>query len=518
MAPSAVSVHIVGAVTSSSSSAAVYLYSSNGIDFSVPTFPVGTKHRRSVAGNRSGLLLAHGTTPAPATLWVPGVSPEWVDDGWVQGNFTTKRGSAVGEDGVAWSVRSTIADPNALYRRSVGGVWSDVTAGVPSGTLIMTAACAGPTDDTCWITAWHVSTGICAKLVRWKAGSWAEVFVSNTEFDDVPYGSPYHLLGAYLHSWFGIHTMVHPSDPAEEVIWVCGERDTKPVVCRWDGLSGVFSKEWESVTSGQMNSIWARADDDVYAVGNAGWVMHYDGVDWTNISPGGAVTQNLNAIDGNAEGIWVCGDSGRLLSYDGSWTTLTSGSSYPLYDLWVYVPNVIPPVEVDDSIANIDESVVVLVQREISYLLKVFVVDHDIVRVFISDAVDVTPTYYAAGSFQILDSIGNEIPIERIRRARENPTNVIELYSAGLIDGENYTISVGRFLLHATNGAFVRQTKIPWTHVVSKVEMTKASLASLYDMSLEGYFRTLVQAIMVSDEEIGGNQVNRIIEAPGLAE
>jgi len=153
---------------------------------------------------------------------------------------------------------------------------------------------------------------------------------------------------------------------------------------------------------------------------------------------------------------------------------------------------------------------------ECSYLTRVFVVDNDIIRVFVSEAVDVTPDYYSVVSYQLLDSSGNEIPIDSIRRAHGNPTNVIELYSAGFIDGEKYTLSVGQLRLHATSGTFVLSTKVPWTHVISKVEMTKASLAGLYDMSLEGYFRTLVQAIMVSDEEIGGSFENRIIESPGL--
>lgn len=343
-APVAHSVHAVGAI-STSTSGAVYRYSGDGVTFSEPTYAAAFARYAIAGNNETGLILSSGSSPCPVALWD---TDEWVNDTLTDSSFSIQHGIACGSDGRAWNVRYSTSDSNKLLRRSTSATWSDVTTGVPTGTFHMWAAHQGVDADECWITAWHVSTSVCAKLVRYASGSWAEVFVADSEFDDVPFGG-YPGIGAYQHHWFDISVIDHPTED-EEVIWVCGKRDTKPVVCRWDGYTGVFTKPYESATSGQLNGIYARADDDVYAVGNSGLVIHWDGDSWDDISPGGAVTQNLQGIYGNAEGIWVCGEGGRIVSYNGEWNILTSGTSYNLYDIWVFAPNITRYGEASDTI------------------------------------------------------------------------------------------------------------------------------------------------------------------------
>jgi len=152
------------------------------------------------------------------------------------------------------------------------------------------------------------------------------------------------------------------------------------------------------------------------------------------------------------------------------------------------------------------------------YATKVFTVDNDIIRVFFSDYVDVTKHYYDINTYIIMAIAEASCSIKSVRKAQGAPTNFVELSVSGLIDGEAYILLISPSKLRSTSGVFVRSTLVPWTHGVTKVEMTKSSLSGVYDVSLQSHLRTVLQAIMVSDEEIGGNQVNRIIEAPGLVE
>jgi len=48
----------------------------------------------------------------------------------------------------------------------------------------------------------------------------------------------------------------------------------------WDGNIAALSYQRDIYTSETVEKLWCISDDDVYGVGNAGLIVHYDGVDW----------------------------------------------------------------------------------------------------------------------------------------------------------------------------------------------------------------------------------------------
>ena len=87
-------------------------------------------------------------------------------------------------------------------------------------------------------------------------------------------------------------------------------------------------------------AIWGLADDDIYAVGNAGLILHYDGFGWSQ-QPGGAGKQ-LVAVWGSAsDNVYALGFSdGVILHYNGSdWTSEPNASSSNLFSIWGSGPN-----------------------------------------------------------------------------------------------------------------------------------------------------------------------------------
>jgi hypothetical protein len=57
--------------------------------------------------------------------------------------------------------------------------------------------------------------------------------------------------------------------------------------------------------------------DSVYAVGNNGTAVHWNGKEWSSLETGGR--SNLYGIYGVAENdIWACGASGALFHYSGA--------------------------------------------------------------------------------------------------------------------------------------------------------------------------------------------------------
>jgi hypothetical protein len=81
-------------------------------------------------------------------------------------------------------------------------------------------------------------------------------------------------------------------------------------------LSG--SNDWTLMTRGTMqllNDVWGDAPDNVYVVGQAGTVLHYDGGGWSLVTTG--EMKNLYRVWGTANGIAVADAEGGVYAFDG---------------------------------------------------------------------------------------------------------------------------------------------------------------------------------------------------------
>lgn len=90
-----------------------------------------------------------------------------------------------------------------------------------------------------------------------------------------------------------------------------------------------------SVTAKELRGIWGNSDNDIYAVGAGGTILHYNGYVW-NIMDSGTDT-NLNGI-GGADGIvYAVGDSGTVLSFNGTeWQAIESGTETDMHDVQAF--------------------------------------------------------------------------------------------------------------------------------------------------------------------------------------
>jgi hypothetical protein len=88
-------------------------------------------------------------------------------------------------------------------------------------------------------------------------------------------------------------------------------------------------------------SVWGAAGDDVFAVGLAGTVVHYDGHSWTPIPTGfsGIIldvwgSAGSDVFAAACVGL-LCSGGGALLHYDGeSWSDVTPGPTGALAGVW----------------------------------------------------------------------------------------------------------------------------------------------------------------------------------------
>ncbi len=92
-------------------------------------------------------------------------------------------------------------------------------------------------------------------------------------------------------------------------------------VCSTDG----FCWELPSPQGETLRAAWAAAPDDVWAVGDGGVLLHYDGTGFRAEHPG--TDQDLLAVHGSGpDDVWAVGNGGDVLHYDGkSWSVQDLG-------------------------------------------------------------------------------------------------------------------------------------------------------------------------------------------------
>ena len=86
-------------------------------------------------------------------------------------------------------------------------------------------------------------------------------------------------------------------------------------------------------TKNQLRAIWASSATDVFAVGDYGTILHYDGTSWDNTTMGAF---NIYGVWGTSEtDVFAVADKGIILHYDGTtWKNMTSGTTQRLRDVW----------------------------------------------------------------------------------------------------------------------------------------------------------------------------------------
>ena len=83
-----------------------------------------------------------------------------------------------------------------------------------------------------------------------------------------------------------------------------------------------------------LNGIWGSSARNIFAVGEAGTIIHSDGTAWSTMSR--SITGTLrDAWGSSATNVFAVGFSGTILHYDGtSWTNISSVTNQSMRDIW----------------------------------------------------------------------------------------------------------------------------------------------------------------------------------------
>jgi len=282
---------------------------------------------RSVVGGGATLSCPCGSTTSSTTTTTLDVQPpaDWEaafdasNVGWMM--------SAWGPgDGTLWAVGGKLLD-GRIFRQGAAG-WSEV------------------------------DTGLSFPLLNWVHGT-----SRNDVFAAVNDGRVLHFDGT---AWTAQDTPA--TEPvwglwavAPDDVWAVGGNTVSlnpPFVMHYDGAS------WSTVALPQLVrpgvhalfKIWGSGPDDIYTVGQNGVVLHYDGVEFTELFVG--VSQDLIGIWGTGpDDVLVVGGRGtaEIVHFDGATWHKAPPSPLPgLNGVWMRGPSVAHAVGVAGTSVRID--------------------------------------------------------------------------------------------------------------------------------------------------------------------
>ncbi len=140
----------------------------------------------------------------------------------------------------------------------------------------------------------------------------------------------------------GWRTMVSGTDEqllgvwgsAVDDVWAVGESGT---VLRFDGVGWQTS---EPLGADALTAIWGAAANDVYTVSEAGEIFHYDGVAWSVAHDAGLPLWDVHGS--GPTDVYVVGDDGTALHFDGAtWGAVNVGRTEPLLSVWAATPDAV---------------------------------------------------------------------------------------------------------------------------------------------------------------------------------
>ena len=103
--------------------------------------------------------------------------------------------------------------------------------------------------------------------------------------------------------------------------------------------------------------VWGSSSSDVFAVGDGGTIIHYNGKSWSKMSSG--TTNDLIGVWGSSSSdVFAVGDQGTILHYNGqTWSQMVSGTTVDIGCVWGTSPSDVFVLTNSDIIGHYDGNV-----------------------------------------------------------------------------------------------------------------------------------------------------------------
>jgi hypothetical protein len=111
----------------------------------------------------------------------------------------------------------------------------------------------------------------------------------------------------------------------------------------------------DSGTSSHIVGIWGTSEADIFAVGTADTILHYDGSTWSQMETWPTAIYYTDVWGSSGVSVFAVGSDGRIVHYDGSsWSMMDSGTEEDFKGVWGSSDTDVFAVGVDGTILHYD--------------------------------------------------------------------------------------------------------------------------------------------------------------------
>jgi hypothetical protein len=238
-------------------------------------------------------------------------------------------------------------------------------------------------------------------------------------------------------------------------------------------------------------------DNEIYAFWDNGKYHYYNGTVWSELEaynaitkPNGVVTP-YSAIAQNKSYVWCCGASGKVCRYN------PSNDSYAPYN---------NPLGFGNSLFTIWGSPDPVPVASTSTISNVFVVSKDVIKIEFSSSLSASKDFWKTSSYSISDVNGSTaVEVKEVRPVYSKTTTHIYLKTNGLKWGNTYSVVIAADKIYDINGNALPTDSSTFFMERTKTDSIISSLSNMYDVKVGTNLRSLIEAITIEDEKIGGS-------------
>jgi hypothetical protein len=141
-----------------------------------------------------------------------------------------------------------------------------------------------------------------------------------------------------------------------------------------------------------------------------------------------------------------------------------------------------------------------------STIADVFVISKDIIRLEFSSALSASKDFWKTSSYSISDVGGSTVvEVKEVRPIYSKSTTHVYLKVRGLIWGNTYLVTITDSKIYDIDGKPLLTDSISFNLERTKTDSVISSLSNMYNINTGTNLRSLIEAITIEDEKIGGN-------------
>ncbi len=241
---------------------------------------------------------------------------------------------------------------------STGGAFTVLRKGLPFAP----SKIDGKSTSDVWVIG-------ASTILHYNGTSWSELGSQTAVTTVAALGNGRAIVGSYNKSMVqytdGIQLIPIPTTIQARAAWASGPEDvflggTAPVRrlrgAAWSPVYTVAPYDNTFTLAPFFSAVDGTAPNDIFAVGVAGLILHYDGARWTTV-PSGTSNTLYSIFTLSASNSYAVGAGGAIVHFDGSqWSQVASGTIETLFDVWASSPTDIFVVGMNGVILHGDGS------------------------------------------------------------------------------------------------------------------------------------------------------------------